>query len=181
VGLAAVELGKAMGGRVIAAASSQEKVDLAIARGADRGVVYSRGPFDREAQKALSALFKEAVGPNGANLVYDPVGGDYADAAVRTMTRAGRYLVVGFTAGIPRLPLNLPLLKECDIVGVLWGKGFINDPEGQQKNVKELFHLYTAGKIRPHVSERFPLERGAAALSHLASRKAMGKVVVIVG
>jgi NADPH2:quinone reductase len=178
VGLAAVELGKAMGARVIAAASSEEKVELAKAHGAESGVVYPPGPFDRDGQKALSELFKQACGASGVDLVYDGVGGDYAEAAVRSTAWEGRFLVVGFPAGIPRIPLNLTLLKGCDIVGVFWGAAVARDPAGHRRNVAELMELYAAGKIRPHISERFPLERGAEAITHLASRKAMGKVVV---
>ncbi|HEX4197887.1 MAG TPA: NADPH:quinone oxidoreductase family protein [Caulobacteraceae bacterium] len=178
VGLAAVELGKARGARVIAAASSDEKVALAKQHGADEGVVYPQGPFDKEGQRALSNLFKDALGPAGADLVYDGVGGDYAEAALRSMAWEGRFLVVGFPAGIPRIPLNLPLLKGCDIVGVFWGTAVSRDPAGHQRNVKELFDLYAKGKIKPFVSERFPLARAGEAISHLASRKAMGKVVV---
>jgi NADPH2:quinone reductase len=178
VGLAAVELGKAMGARVIAAASSDEKVALAKEHGADEGVVYPLGPFDKEGQRALANLFKDALGPAGADLVYDGVGGDYAEAALRSMAWEGRFLVVGFPAGIPRIPLNLTLLKGCDIVGVFWGTAVTKDPAGHQRNVKELFDLYAKGKIKPFVSERFPLARAGEAISHLASRKAMGKVVV---
>src|SRR5258706_6123785 len=180
VGLSAVELGKAMGANVIAAASSQEKVDLAMARGASSGVVYPTGPFDRDGQKALAELFKGAVGPNGADCVYDGVGGDYAEAAIRCMGWEGRFLVIGFPAGIPRIPLNLALLKSCDIVGVFWGAAVARDPKAHQQNIKELMDLYATGTIRPHVSEHFPLARAAEAISHLASRKAMGKVVVTV-
>jgi NADPH2:quinone reductase len=178
VGLAAVELGKAMGARVIAAASSDEKVALAKEHGADEGVVYPQGPFDKEGQRALANLFKDALGPAGADLVYDGVGGDYAEAALRSMAWEGRFLVVGVPAGIPRIPLNLPLLKGCDIVGVFWGTAVTKDPAGHQRNVRELFDLYAKGKIKPFVSERFPLARAGEAISHLASRKAMGKVVV---
>ena len=178
VGLAAVELGKAMGARVIAAASSDEKVALAKEHGADEGVVYPQGPFDKEGQRALANLFKDALGPAGADLVYGGVGGDYAEAALRSMAWEGRFLVVGFPAGIPRIPLNLPLLKGCDIVGVFWGTAVTKDPAGHQRNVRELFDLYAKGKIKPFVSERFPLARAGEAISHLASRKAMGKVVV---
>lgn len=180
VGLAAVELGKAMGARVIAAASSVEKIDLARARGADEGVVYPLGPFDRDGQKALASLFKDACGPHGADIVYDAVGGDYAEAAVRCMAWEGRFLVVGFPAGIPRIPLNLTLLKGCDLVGVFWGDAVRRDPAGHQANLRDLMALYASGKIRPHVSERFPLEKAGDAIAHLASRKAMGKVVVLV-
>ena len=178
VGLAAVELGVAMGARVIAAASSQDKVDLAVKHGAASGLVYPRGPFDRDGQKALSEQFKQACGKDGADVVYDGVGGDYAEASLRSMAWEGRFLVIGFPAGIPRIPLNLALLKSCDIVGVFWGAAVARDPAGHQRNVAELLDLYAAGKIKPYVSERFPLERGGDAIAHLASRKAMGKVVV---
>jgi NADPH2:quinone reductase len=181
VGLAAVELGKAMGARVIAACSTQEKVDLAKTRGADEGVVYGRGPFDRDGQKQLAELFKTACGPKGADVIYDAVGGDYAEPAFRTIAWEGRYLVIGFAAGdIPRLPLNLPLLKGADIVGVFWGAFTNNEPANYRADVEELLELYSQGKIRPHVSETFPLEKAADAITHLASRKAMGKVVVTI-
>jgi NADPH2:quinone reductase len=180
VGLSAVELGAAMGASVIAAASSEEKVALAKAHGAVSGVVYPMGPFDRDGQKALANQFKEAVGPDGVDLVYDGVGGDYAEAAIRSMAWEGRFLVIGFPAGIPRIPLNLALLKGCDIVGVFWGSAVSRDPVAHQQNVKELMDLYTSGKIKPHVSEHYPLSRAAEAITHLASRKAMGKVVVMV-
>jgi NADPH2:quinone reductase len=181
VGLAAVELGKAMGARVIAACSSQEKVDLAIKHGADAGVVYGRGPFDRDGQKALGALFKEAGGAEGFNVIYDAIGGDYAEPALRSIAWEGRYLVVGFAAGdIPKIPLNLALLKGCDIVGVFWGTWAARNPELFSKSIDELLELYAQGKVKPHVSERFPLERGADAIAHLGSRQAMGKVVVTI-
>jgi NADPH2:quinone reductase len=178
VGLAAVELGKAMGARVIAAASSQAKVDLAISRGAESGMVYPEGPFDRDGQKALANLFKEACGPAGADVIYDGVGGDYAEASLRSIAWEGRFLVVGFPAGIPRLPLNLTLLKSCDVAGVFWGAAVARDPAAHQRNVQELMDLYAAGKIRPYISESFPLSRAGDAITHLASRKALGKVVV---
>ena len=113
-------------------------------------------------------------------MVYDGVGGDYAEAAVRSMAWEGRFLVVGFPAGIQRLPLNLTLLKGCDIVGVFWGSAVARDPKAHQQNVKELLDMYAAGKIKPYVSEHYPLADAAQAISHLASRKAMGKVVVMV-
>jgi len=178
VGLAAVELGKAMGARVIAAASSQEKVDLAIARGADAGVVYPHGPFDKEGKKALADLFKQACGPNGADVIYDAVGGDYAEASLRSIAWEGRFLVIGFPAGIPSIPLNLSLLKGCQIVGVFWGAFVAREPKIHQQNVAELMGLYAEGKIKPHVSETFALKDAGKAIAHLGSRKAMGKVVV---
>ena len=181
VGLAAVELGKAMGARVIAACSTQEKVDLAKKHGADDGVVYGRGPFDRDGQKKLAEIFKTASGPNGADVIYDAIGGDYAEPALRSIAWEGKYLVVGFAAGdIPKIPLNLALLKGCDIVGVFWGTWVTKNPEGHQRSVAELLDLYSQGKIKPFVSERFPLERAPDAIKHLASRQAMGKVVVTV-
>jgi NADPH2:quinone reductase len=181
VGLAAVELGAAMGARVIAACSSQEKVDLCIKHGAAGGVVYPRGPFDRDGQKALAGLFKEACGPNGADVIYDPIGDAYAEPALRSIAWEGTYLVVGFAAGeIPKVPLNLALLKGCQIVGVFWGGWVAKNPQAHQKNVAELLEMYAQGKIKPFVSERFPLARAAEAITHLASRKALGKVVVTV-
>ncbi|MBO9545233.1 NADPH:quinone oxidoreductase family protein [Caulobacter sp.] len=180
VGLAAVELGKAMGVRVIAAASSQEKVDLAIKHGADSGVVYPRGPFDKDGQKALATLIKDACGPNGWDVAYDAVGGDYSEATIRAAGWNGRFLVIGFPSGIPKIPLNLTLLKSCDIVGVFWGAAVARDPKGHAQNLRELMDLYAAGKIKPYVSERFPLARAGEAIAHLSSRKAMGKVVITV-
>jgi len=180
VGLAAVELGKAMGMRVIAAASSQEKIDLAVKHGADSGVVYPRGPFDKDGQKALANLIKDACGPNGWDVAYDAVGGDYSEATIRAAGWNGRFLVIGFPSGIPKIPLNLTLLKSCDIVGVFWGAAVARDPKGHAQNLRELMDLYAAGKIKPYVSERFPLARAGEAIAHLSSRKAMGKVVITV-
>ncbi|WP_206185239.1 NADPH:quinone oxidoreductase family protein [Sphingosinicella sp. CPCC 101087] len=180
VGLAAVELGKAFGARVIAAVSSEEKAQAAREAGADQTLVYPRGPFDKEGAKALAAAFKEAVGPNGADLVYDPVGGDYSEAAVRALGWEGRLLVIGFPAGIPRLPLNLVLLKSCDLRGVFWGAFAARDPQANAEHVRTLFRLWAEGRIAPRVSRTWPLERGAEAIAHMASRKAVGKLVVTV-
>jgi len=182
VGLAAVALGRAMGARVIAAASSQDKVDLCLEHGADAGLVYPRGALDRDAQKTLAQQFKAAAGPDGAHVIFDVVGGDYAEPALRSIAWGGKYLVVGFTAGaIPRPPLNLVLLKGCDVAGVFWGDWVTRNPDLHQESARELLTLYEAGKIRPLVSERYPLERGADAIVRLASRQAMGKIVVTVG
>ncbi|MCB1539527.1 MAG: NADPH:quinone oxidoreductase family protein [Rhodoblastus sp.] len=181
VGIAAVELGKAMGARVIAAVSSQEKADFCRKHGADEAVIYPTGPFDREGQKALTELFKTACGAHGADVIYDPVGGDYAEASLRSIAWEGRFLVVGFPAGIPKLPLNLALLKGCDVLGVFWGDFVRRSPERHQQNLREMMDLYAHGKIRPYVSESFPLDRAGAAIDWLSSRKAMGKVVVTMG
>ena len=178
VGLAAVELGKALGARVVAAASSDEKIALAKSHGAEDGVVYPRGPFDKAGSKALADLFKQACGQNGADVIYDGVGGDYAEAALRAIGWEGRFLVVGFPAGIPRIPLNLALLKSCQIVGVFWAAWVERDPQAFEASTRELMAFYTQGAIRPQVSERFPLERAGDAIARLATRKAMGKIVV---
>jgi NADPH2:quinone reductase len=180
VGLAAVELGKAYGARVVAAVSSEEKAEAARAAGADATLVYPRGPFDKEGSKALSQLFKDAVGPNGADLIYDPVGGDYAEPALRAIAWEGRYLVVGFPAGIPKLPLNLTLLKSCDVCGVFWGAFAARDPKANAAHIATLFRLWGEGKIAPKVSRTWPLEQGAEAIAWMAARKAVGKLVVTV-
>jgi NADPH2:quinone reductase len=178
VGLAAIELGKARGARVIAAVSSEEKAGAAREVGADEAIVYPTGPFDKDGQKALAQLFKDAVSPNGADVIYDPVGGDYAEPALRSIAWEGRYLVVGFPAGIPRLPLNLTLLKSCDVCGVFWGAFAARDPKANAAHVAELFRLWEEGKIQPRVSATYPLERGGDAIAAMAARKVIGKLVV---
>ncbi|MGE3866781.1 MAG: NADPH:quinone oxidoreductase family protein [Hyphomonadaceae bacterium] len=178
VGVSAIELGKAMGARVIAAASSQEKVDFAKQAGADEGLVYPRD-IDKEGQKAFSDAIKRAGG-GGVDVVYDAVGGDYAEPALRALNWGGRFLVIGFPAGIPRIPLNLALLKSCEIVGVFWGAWTLRDPEGHARDAAELFALYEAGKIKPRISRHFPLVRGGEAIQALADRSAQGKIVVTV-
>jgi len=179
VGLAAVELGKAMGATVIAAASSQEKVDFCLSKGADKGLVYPENPLSREQQKTFSDRIKE-LGGGGVDVVYDGVGGDYAEPAVRALNWDGRFLVIGFPAGIPKLPLNLTLLKSCQIVGVFWGAFVARDPKGHAENMADLFSLYKAGRIRPHISNRYPLARAADAIKELSERRAKGKVVVTI-
>jgi NADPH:quinone reductase len=181
VGIAAVELGKAMGARVIAAASSQEKIDVALRAGADDGLVYPTGELDRGQQKSLSDAIKAKVGGDGADVIYDAVGGDYAEPALRAIAWEGRYLVIGFPAGIPKVPLNLALLKGCDIVGVFWGAFTAREPKRNAGNIQELMDLYAAGKIRPLVSRTYPLAEGAQAITDLAERRATGKIVVTVG
>jgi NADPH:quinone reductase-like Zn-dependent oxidoreductase len=180
VGLAAVELGKAFGARVIAAVSSEEKAEAARAAGADATIVYPRGPFDKEGSKALSQMFKDAVGPAGADIIYDPVGGDYAEPALRAIAWEGRYLVVGFPAGIPKLPLNLTLLKSCDVCGVFWGAFAARDPAANAAHIQTLFRLWAEGRIAPRVSRTWPLEQAGEAIAYMAARKAVGKLVVTV-
>ena len=178
VGLAAVELGKARGARVIAAVSSEDKADATRKAGADAAIIYPRGPFDRDAQKALADQFKEAVGPAGADVIFDPVGGDYAEPALRAIAWEGRYLVVGFPAGIPKLPLNLTLLKSCDVCGVFWGAFAMRDPRANAAHVAELFQLWDQERIKPVISATYSLERAGEAITALASRQVIGKLVV---
>ena len=179
VGIAAVELGKAMGLKVIAACSTQEKVDFCLSKGADQGLVYPTGELDRGQQKELSNQIKE-LGGGGVDIIYDGVGGSYAEPAIRAMNWEGRFLVIGFPAGIPKIPLNLTLLKSCDIRGVFWGAAVARDPKANQQNLAEMFAFYQEGKIKPHVSATFPLEKGGDAIQYLMDRKALGKVVVTV-
>jgi NADPH2:quinone reductase len=178
VGLAAVEIGKATGARVIAAVSSPEKLRCAMEHGADDGVVYPVGACDKPAARALADQFKNAVGTAGADVIYDAVGGDYTEASLRSLGWEGRFLVVGFPAGIPRIPLNLILLKSCQILGVFWGAWTEREPLAHRANVRELFHLYESGALRPHISQIFSLDNARDAIALLASRRSMGKLVV---
>jgi NADPH:quinone reductase len=178
VGLAAIEIGKVMGARVIAAVSSEDKADAARAAGADDTLIYGRAPFDREQSRALADQFKQAAGTNGVDVVYDPVGGDYAEPAIRSLAWEGRYLVVGFPAGIPRIPLNLPLLKSCDIRGVFWGAFATRAPEANRRNVAKLLDWWREGRINPRVSGVWPLDQGGSAIARMAARGAIGKLVV---
>lgn len=181
VGLAAVELGKAMGARVIAAASTEEKVATAKEHGADDGFVYPTGKLDRAQQKEMSAKIKELTGGKGADVIYDPVGGDYAEPALRAIAWKGRYLVVGFAAGdIPKIPLNLALLKGCQIVGVFWGAFTGLERAAHEENLAELMAMFAAGTIKPYVSKTYPLEDASSALNDMAARRVQGKVVLTV-
>ncbi|WCM27968.1 NADPH:quinone oxidoreductase family protein [Sphingomonas sp. QA11] len=180
VGLAAIELGKAFGAHVVAAVSSEEKAVVAKDAGADVTLVYPRAPFDKDQSKALADQFKAALGPGGADVIYDPVGGDYAEPALRSIAWEGRYLVVGFPAGIPKLPLNLTLLKSCDVCGVFWGAFAARDPKANQAHIERLFRLWKDGKIAPRVTETFAFEDGGKAIARMAARRAIGKLVVTV-
>ena len=171
VGLAAVELAKAMGARVIAAASSPEKLAICREHGADEIIDYSREDL-RERLKALTD-------GRGVDVVYDPVGGDLAEPALRSMAWRGRYLVVGFAAGpIPSLPLNLPLLKGCAVVGVFWGAFTRQEPQRHQENLRELVAWVNEGRLRPRICAVYPLEQAARAMQDLLDRKVTGKVVL---
>jgi len=180
VGLAAVEIGQAIGARVIAGASSLEKIELAKRHGADDGFAYPAEKLSKEQQKALSEEIKRLTGGDGADVLYDPVGGDYAEPALRAMNWGGRYLVIGFAAGeIPRVPLNLTLLKGSSIVGVFWGASVARNPKKGLADLAEITRWIADGKLKPHISARIPLASAGDAIRLLMDRKAQGKVVVI--
>ncbi len=171
VGLAAVEIGKAMGARVIAAASSAEKLEVAKAAGADELINYSEG--------GLKDKLKELTGGQGVDVIYDPVGGDLFEEAFRSIAWNGRFLVVGFASGtIPSLPANLTLLKGASLVGVFWGAFAQRQPQDNTANFEQLFTWFAEGKVKPLVSQTFPLTDAAGAINALGQRKAVGKVVV---
>jgi NADPH:quinone reductase and related Zn-dependent oxidoreductases len=179
VGVAAIELAKAMGARVVGAVSSEEKAEFAKACGADATVLYPPGAFAKEQARQLSDAFKQATG-GGADVIYDAVGGDYCEPALRAMNWNGRYLVIGFPAGIPTPPLNLTLLKSSSIIGVFWGASVAREPELHKGNVRDLFKLYAEGKIKPRISKRYPLADGGHAIRALMDRSATGKLVVTI-
>ena len=171
VGLAAVQLGKAMGARVIAAASTQEKLDVCAANGADELINYS--------SEDLRARVKEITQGTGVDVIYDPVGGPLSEKALRDMSWRGRFLVVGFAVGeIPKVPLNLALLKGCSIVGVFWGDFTRREAALNEANNQELMRLFEAGKISPHIHKVYPLTQASEALNELLDKKVSGKVVL---
>jgi NADPH2:quinone reductase len=173
VGLAAVELGAAMGANVIAAASTDDKLALCRDHGATMTINY--------ATEDLKARIRDLTGGVGADVVYDPVGGAYSEPALRSTAWEGRFLVIGFADGeIPRIPLNLALLKGCSIVGVFWGAFVGRERRRHRENVAELLAWWQEGKLHPHVSNTYPLERASEAIRELADRKAKGKVVVTI-
>ncbi|HRI18551.1 MAG TPA: NADPH:quinone oxidoreductase family protein, partial [Burkholderiaceae bacterium] len=174
VGLAAIEIAKAMGARVIAAASSADKLALCRKVGADETINYS----DEDLRKRVDAL----TGGKGADVVYDPVGGALSEAALRATAWRGRFLVIGFASGeIPKIPLNLALLMERAVLGVFWGAAVRRDPAAHLANMKQLAGWFGEGKVRPVVSERVGLDGAAAAIERLANRQTMGKLVVLPG
>jgi NADPH2:quinone reductase len=171
VGLAAVEIGKVMGARVIAAASTEEKLAVCRQHGADATIHYT--------DEDLKERVKTLTGGAGADVVYDPVGGGYSEAALRSTAWGGRLLVIGFATGeIPRIPLNLPLLKGCSIVGVFWGEFTTRERGRSQEQLQELLAWFDTGKIKPYVSATYPLARAADALNDMLNRKVTGKVVL---
>jgi NADPH2:quinone reductase len=172
VGLAAVELGKLLGAQVIAAASSDEKLAVCRQYGADEVINY--------ASEDLKERVKTLSGGKGVDVIYDPVGGEYSEAALRGMAWGGRFLVIGFAAGeIPRIPLNLTLLKSCSIVGVFWGAFTEREPKQNQENIRQLLGWLAEGKLKPHISATYPLSQTAQALNDMLQRKVQGKVVLV--
>jgi len=171
VGTTAIELGKLMGAKVIAAASSDEKLELCKQLGADEVINYST--------TSVKDAIKELTGGKGVDVVYDPVGGDYAEPAIRSMAWNGRYLVIGFASGpIPKIPLNLTLLKGCSIVGVFWGRFTGEEPKVHLQNIAELWQLFASGKLNPVVTDVFPLEQYEDAYNCMIERRARGKVIL---
>jgi NADPH:quinone reductase len=172
VGLSAIELGRITGARVIAAASSDDKLDLCVKHGADLTVNY----LDED----LKTRVRDMTDGEGADVVYDPVGGSISEPALRATAWNGRFLVIGFAAGdIPRIPLNLALLRGCSIVGVFWGAFVSREPDRHRANVAEIMELWRAGRLKPHVSRSYPLEGASEALRDIAERRVLGKVVVV--
>ncbi|MYM82371.1 zinc-binding dehydrogenase [Duganella sp. FT50W] len=172
VGLAAIEIGKALGARIIACASTDEKLAACRQHGADVLINYNK--------EDLRAAIKAATDGKGPDVIYDPVGGDYTEAAFRSIAWGGRHLVVGFANGaIPQLPLNLALLKGASLVGVFWGAFTKRDPQGNMANMRQLLRWLQEGKIRPHISKRYRLDEAAQALNDMAARKVTGKIVVL--
>jgi len=171
VGLAAVVLGKLMGARVIAAASTAEKLEICTQYGADAVINYT--------EENLKERIKTLTGGKGADVIYDPIGGDFAEDAVRGLAWEGRYLVVGFATGkIPKIPLNLPLLKGAAILGVFWGSFAMKTPQKNLQNTQQLMQWYSKGKIKPHLHGLYPLAKVPLALEEMMERKVMGKVVI---
>ena len=171
VGTSAIELGKHMGAKVIAAASTDEKLELCKKLGADEVINYS--------EANLKDAIKELTGGKGVDVVYDPVGGDFAEPAIRGMGWNGRYLVIGFASGpIPKIPLNLTLLKGCSLVGVFWGRFTAEEPAVHAQNIEELWALFAEGKLKPLVTDTFPMADYEKAFTLMVERKARGKVIL---
>lgn len=172
VGIAATEIGKQLGARVIAAASSDKKLEVCRQHGASEVINYAR--------EDLRERIKQITDGKGVDVIFDPVGGSYSEPALRSMAWKGRFLVVGFAGGeIPRIPLNLTLLKGCSIVGVFWGAFTEREPQRNQENLKELMSWLSQGILKPHISATYPLERAADALYDMLNRKVLGKAVLV--
>ena len=180
VGLAALDIAKAKGARVIAGVSTEEKAKVCKEYGADDVVVYGLGPADKDAAKALSAELKSKSIKGGYDIIYDPIGDCYAEPAFRSIGWKGKYLVVGFAAGqIPKLPINLTLLKGASVVGVFWGAFTGREFEENQKNIKDINSMLIAGEIKPLISKKIPMEQAKEAINLIGSRGVVGKVVLV--
>ncbi len=180
VGLAALDIAKAKGARVVAGVSTEEKAKVCREYGADDVVVYGLGPADKDAAKALSAELKSKSIKGGYDIIYDPIGDCYAEPAFRSIGWKGKYLVVGFAAGqIPKLPINLTLLKGASVVGVFWGAFTGREFEENQKNIKDINSMLIAGEIKPLISKKIPMEQAKEAINLIGSRGVVGKVVLV--
>ena len=180
LGLTAIHVAKAMGAKIIAAASTEEKLELCSQQGADSTVLYPRDNMDTDSQKEFSNALKQLTEKKGVDVIFDPVGGAYSEPALRAIAWKGRYLVIGFTSSIPSIPLNLALLKGCQIVGVFWGNFCMREPAVNAANFQELFSMFEAGTIKPFVVDTFPLEETATAIEMLANREALGKIAITI-
>lgn len=178
VGLASVELAHALGARVIACASTDDKLCIAREYGADEGVLYPAGDMDRDAQRAFATDLRAALGPDGADIVVDIVGGGYTEPALRCSAWGGRVLIVGFPAGIARIPANLPLLKSCDIRGVFWGEAIRRDPASHRRAMQQLLQMVASGRLRPRIHATYPLADAGQAIAALSARGVIGKLLV---
>jgi NADPH2:quinone reductase len=180
VGLAALDIAKAKGARVVAGVSTEEKAKVCKEYGADDVVVYGLGPADKDAAKALSAELKSKSIKGGYDIIYDPIGDCYAEPAFRSIGWKGKYLVVGFAAGqIPKLPINLTLLKGASVVGVFWGAFTGREFEENQKNIKDINSMLIADEIKPLISKKLPMEQAKEAINLIGSRGVVGKVVLV--
>jgi NADPH2:quinone reductase len=180
VGLAALDIAKAKGARVVAGVSTEEKAKVCKQYGADDVVVYGLGPADKDAAKALSAELKSKSIKGGYDIIYDPIGDCYAEPAFRSIGWKGKYLVVGFAAGqIPKLPINLTLLKGASVVGVFWGAFTGREFEENQKNIKDINSMLIADEIKPLISKKIPMEQAKEAINLIGSRGVVGKVVLV--
>jgi NADPH:quinone reductase len=177
IGSAAIGLGRAFGAKVIAGASTQQKVDFAMAAGARAGLTYDSDLQTGNGQRAFAATLKE-LAPGGLDLVLDPVGGPYTEPAMRRLSRGGRHLVVGFAAEIPRVPLNIALLRSCQIIAVDWRTFVEHERPANEENLKSLFAMWQRERIHPTVTEQFPFEEAPAAIARAEARRAIGKIVV---
>jgi NADPH2:quinone reductase len=178
-GIAAVEIGKALGAKVIGAVSTEKKASFVMSCGADECFVYPVSLLSPDGKRDMANQCKEACGPRGANVIYDPVGGDYSEAALRAISYGGRHLIVGFPAGVPRIPMNLPLLKCCQIVGVYYDAFTKHEPGLNRSNTKELFDLYRSGAISPKISASYDINSASEAFRSIEAREAIGKIAIV--